>query len=277
MNWKKLITAFSVVGLISAGVLAVYANDGFTQVKPFIYDPAKTHLVQGTWLDGIGCPTGAKVAIYPATTPTGTFTAAGCLTGDSSDKTNQGLLLAKTGPLENNASAGAVLKNVKGITLTELGYDLRKPGATQNDTRGSHCDNGAPRFNVTTSDRFLVCRLQLPAPTVEASGDGWMRLRWTTGFDTGGQVTSFTGKVQSISIVFDDGQNIGPDNFGVAILDNIDVNPGGGGGGIGFGGRGGGGGQSRRDGRVEERRRLSGGGGPSFRSKLVRKGPPGEG
>lgn len=224
MNWKKLITAFSVVALFSAGALAVYAADGFNQAKPFIFDPAKTHLVQGTWLDGIGCPTGAKVATYPATTPTGTFTAAGCLTGDSSDKTNQGLLLVKTGPGNNNASAGAVLTNVKGIMLTEIGYDLRKPGATQNDTRGSHCDNGAPRFNVTTSTDSWFVGCNSPAPTVEASGDGWMRLRWTTGFDTSGQVTSFTGKVKSISIVFDDGQNIGPDNFGVAILDNIDVN-----------------------------------------------------
>ena len=93
MNRKRLITAFSVVALFAGGVLAVYAADGFNQAKPFIYDPGKTHLVQGAWLDGIGCPTGAKVATYPATSPTGTFTAGGCLTGDTSDKNNQGLLL----------------------------------------------------------------------------------------------------------------------------------------------------------------------------------------
>ena len=129
MTRKKLITAFGVVVLFSAGVLAVYAGDGFSQARPFIFDPGKTHLVQGTWLDGIGCPTGANVATYPATKPTGTFTAGGCTTGDPSDKTNQGLLLVKTGPGDNNASAGAVLQNVKGLTLTGLGYDLRKPGA----------------------------------------------------------------------------------------------------------------------------------------------------
>lgn len=224
MNRKQLITAFSVVGLISAGVLAVYANDGFTQVKPFIYDPAKTHLVQGTWLDGIGCPTGAKVAIYPATSPTGTFTAGGCPSGDSSDKTNQGLLLAKTGPLENNASAGAVLKNVKGITLTELGYDLRKDGADPGAAPGSHCGAGAARFNVTTSAGFWFVGCNSPTPTVTFSGDGWMRLRWTTGYKDG-VISPFTGTVQSISIVFDEGTiGAGPDNFGVAILDNIDVN-----------------------------------------------------
>ena len=30
--------------------------------------------------------------------------------------------------------------------------------------------------------------------------------------------------VKSISIVFDKGQDTGPDNFGLAVLDNIDVN-----------------------------------------------------
>jgi hypothetical protein len=226
MNRKKLITAFSVAALFSAGVLAVFADEGFSQAKPFIFDPAKTHLVQGTWLDGIGCPTGAKVATYPATTPTGTFTAAGCPTGDSSDKTNQGLLLVKTGPTSNNASAGAVLTNVKGITLTEIGYDLRKPGAA-GDAAGSHCGAGAARFNVTTSDGFWFVGCNSPAATVTASGDGWMRLRWTTGFksgDTSGLPSPFTGTVKSISIVFDESQDTGPDNFGVAILDNIDVN-----------------------------------------------------
>jgi hypothetical protein len=223
---KKLITAFGVVALFSAGVLAVYAGGSFNQAKPFIFDPAKTHLVQGTWLEGIGCPTEANVAIYPATRPTGTFTAGGCPSGDRSDKTNQGLLLVKTGPLENNASAGAVLKNVKGITLTEIGYDLRKPGADQNDVRGSHCGAGAARFNVTTSDGFWFVGCNSPAPEVTFSGDGWMRLRWTgpMGYKDGVTLSAITGTVQSISIVFDEGETVGPDNFGVAILDNIDVN-----------------------------------------------------
>lgn len=225
MNWKKLITAFSVAALFSAGVVAVYAAGSFNQVKPFSFDPAKTHLVQGTWLEGIGCPTGAKVAVYPATRPTDTFTAGGCPTAPS-DRTNQGLLLVKTGPSENNASAGAVLKNVKGTTLTELGYDLRKPGTDQNDVRGSHCGAGAARFNVTTSDGFWFIGCNSPAPEVVATGDGWMRLRWIgpTGYKDGVTLSTITGTVKSISIVLDEGPDVGPDNFGVAILDNIDVN-----------------------------------------------------
>jgi hypothetical protein len=30
--------------------------------------------------------------------------------------------------------------------------------------------------------------------------------------------------VSSITIIFDEGTDIGPDNFGLAVLDNIDVN-----------------------------------------------------
>jgi len=38
-------------------------------------------------------------------------------------------------------------------------------------------------------------------------------------------LTDITGlKVKSISIVYDEGQDTGPDNFGIAVLDNIDVN-----------------------------------------------------
>ena len=64
------------------------------------------------------------------------------------------------------------------------------------------------------------------------NGDGWIRLRW------GGTVplmafsaTTFTlvpvtGTVQRIVIVFDEGTDASgaPDQFGAAILDNIDVN-----------------------------------------------------
>jgi hypothetical protein len=188
--------------------------------------------VQAQCLDGIGCPTDAKVATYPSTTPTGTYTDPACLTGDKSDRKNEGLLLAKTGPTSNNASAVAEIKGVKGVTLTELGYDLRKVVSTT-DPRGSHCGAGAPRFDITTTDGFFALGCNSPAPTTQTAGDGWLRLRWGNG--TAGSIQAFkdnttltvvTGKVVSLSIVFDEGQdgNGGPDMFGLAVLDNIDVN-----------------------------------------------------
>ena len=39
-----------------------------------------------------------------------------------------------------------------------------------------------------------------------------------------GLLVSITGPVKSITIVFDEGTDTGPDNFGLAVIDNIDVN-----------------------------------------------------
>ena len=168
----------------------------FNQVDPFTFDPADTDLVASRWIHGIGCPPGD----------------AGCPTGDKSGRENAGLLLVKTGATANNASAGAVLKNVSGITLTELGYDIRS---------GSHCGAGAPRFNVVTTDgvtHFVGCAS--PPPAVMAKSAGWMRLRWTPAE----AFPPITSPVKSIAIVFDEGQDVPGDGSGSAIIDNVDVN-----------------------------------------------------
>ena len=92
---------------------------GFFQVKPQEFDPAKTGLVQAAWLDGTGCPTHATIALPNSdfTAPDGSapYDDTGCPTGDSKDQHFEGLLLAKTGPSGNFASAGAELNRVKGI------------------------------------------------------------------------------------------------------------------------------------------------------------------
>lgn len=211
-------------------------NEGFHKVIPGVFDPANTHLVQSTWLDGIGCPTDAAVAAYPSNTATTTYTDPACPIGsaDPKDKHNEGLLLVKTGPLENNASAGAELKKVRGITLHELGYDIRKHGGFSSPT-GSHCDGGAPRFNVYTTDGFwaVACSSPPPAGTTgsQTLGDGFTRLRWGDGTQVFGYFNNtallpITGTVQRIQIVFDEGTDLasGADQFGLAVLDNIDVN-----------------------------------------------------
>jgi hypothetical protein len=114
--------------------------------------------------------------------------------------------MAKTGPTPNNASAFAQLKDVPPPTITQLGYDLRKPDATD-DPRGSHCGAGAPRFNVVMSSGtiFIGC----DSAFVQSVGTGWIRLRW--GFHG---ITD----VKSIALVLDEGQDTGPDNFGAAVL-----------------------------------------------------------
>ena len=219
----------AVVLAIATGITVASADSpSFKTATPRTYDPAKTFLVEAAWLDGIGCPTNAKVATYPATHPTGTYTDAACAApGEPKDPRNQGLLLAKTGPTSNNAAAVADLKNVKGMTLRELGYDIRKVGTA--NLAGSHCGAGAPRFNVdtTTGSWFIACNS--PAPTTQVPGQGFTRLRWggtapLMGYDQTGSLTPITGTVTKIQIVFDEGQDAGPDNFGLAVLDNIDVN-----------------------------------------------------
>ena len=130
-----------------ATVNVVYAAVAvFNHVYPSKFDPGNTFLVQAAWINGIGCPTNAMTFDGVNHQP---YTDAACVTGDNRDHTNQGLLLAKTGPTTNDAAGRAHLVSVPSH-VTELGYDIRKPRSTA-DPSGSHCGAGAPRFNVTMS------------------------------------------------------------------------------------------------------------------------------
>jgi len=219
----RLRTVLTVLAILTLTAGAAYAAAKFT-VTASEFDPAHTFLVQAQWLDGIGCPTNAGVSA-DGSTITSHYTDAACTTGDSSDSHNQGLLLVKTGPTPNYAAAQADISGVSGIHLTELGYDLRKPRSFA-DASGSHCGAGAPRFDVITSDNvdhFVGCAS--PPPLQTATGVGFVRLRWTAAQ----LVAAFppilpTDSVKSITIIFDEGQDTGPDNFGLAVLDNIDIN-----------------------------------------------------
>jgi len=211
MKLRTFVASLAIV-VLTAGI--VYAADRFS-VRTGEFDPGNTFLVQAQWLDGIGCPNGTG------------YNDPACATGnDATDKHNQGLLLVKTGPTATNASAFAVISGVKG-PVTELGYDIRKPVSAVTDM-GSHCGAGAPRFNVETTTAFYFIGCNSPPAMQTASGNGWIRLRWGApliGFNTTTQsFTTVTGDVKSLSIVFDEGQDIGPDFFGLAVIDNIDVN-----------------------------------------------------
>lgn len=222
----RLLLAAAVVVMGTAGV-AYAAGPAFNQVKPEEFDPGHTMLVQAQWIEGIGCPTDAFT--FDGTSNTA-FTDAACASGDPRDKHNRGLLLAKTGPTANDAAATARLTQVPS-TVTELGYDIRKPGSSV-DPSGSHCGAGAPRFDIVTQDGsifFLGCNS--PAATSQSSSTGWTRLRWDAGTKVfpqlgGPQVRLDSLQVKEIVILFDEGQDAagGPDSFGLAVLDNIDVN-----------------------------------------------------
>src|SRR5439155_1032831 len=93
----------------------------------------------------------------------------------------------------------------------------------------------ATQFQVTTglfdpAKTFLVQAQWLdgigcnsPLATVTAASAGWLRLRWTSAQLLAAGIAT-NAQVKSITIVFDEGQDTGPDNFGLAVLDNIDVN-----------------------------------------------------
>ena len=199
------------------------SSDNKITVVPFEVDPNNVSLAKATWLSGTGC------APMGGTDP-------GCAAGgDDHDKKNEGLFLAKTGLTENFVAAGARINGIKGTVLTQLGYDLRKPGDTA-DPRGSHCGAGAPRFNVIIAGAtyFVGCN-SAPVQSPLGIAGGWIRLTWGTpatlatpgvlmAFGPMG-LTNISGMtIDAIQIIFDEGQDTGPDNFGVAILDNIRVN-----------------------------------------------------
>jgi len=226
MKLRTLIASLAILTLVSG---VAYAASRFAATASE-FDPGNTFLVQAQWLDGIGCPTNGRIAIanadFTGVSGTAPYSDAGCPTGDSSDSHNQGLLLVKTGPsVTNFAAAQADISGVRGIHLTELGYDIRKPRSFV-DSSGSHCGAGAPRFDVITSDNvdhFVGCAS--PPPLQTATGLGFLRLRWTAV-----QLAAAfppilpTDTVKSITIIFDEGQDVAPDNFGLAVLDNIDIN-----------------------------------------------------
>ena len=233
----------TVPALLCVLVSAPFAFAGGFSVVPSVFDPHNTHLVAAEWEGGIGCPTNATTDPFNPNPPYNLlgptpYTDPACPTGDPADTGNAGLLLVKTGPTLNDASAGAVLVGVQGTVLNELGYDIRKPGpGDQNDIRGSHCGAGAPRFNIVLAGQpndiyFLGCNS--PPPIMDTPGNGWQRLRWggtapllafSSGCPSNINPCDIKGKtVDSIEIVFDEGDDTGPDNFGLAVLDNIDVN-----------------------------------------------------
>jgi len=224
---KRLLIGSAVVAFLIFVAAAIAANTSH-QVKPAVFDPANSNLVQSGWLSGIGCPTSQDIqAFLPPnfdTTGTVTYMDTGCPTGDARDNSNEGLLLAKTGPTNNNAAGTARLKDVPS-TVTELGYDIRKGGAPASPI-GSHCGAGAPRFDIVTKSGaifFIGCNS--PPGTVTAASTGWTRLRWGASTLAFGQGTTPPAalsslNVKEIDIVFDEGTDQGQ---GFVFLDNITV------------------------------------------------------
>jgi hypothetical protein len=157
---------------------------------PYAYDPAGTNSVAATWVDGTGAST---------TTPT--------------DTRQQGLLLSKTSAASNQAQAGVVIRDVEGMTITELGYDIRT---------GGQCTATSPRFVVVTTDD-VVHKIGCSTGTAQpAPAAGWTRLRFDPASPAQTSPAIATGsKVKSIYLVLDNGPETGAS---MAVIDNININ-----------------------------------------------------
>jgi hypothetical protein len=130
---------------------------------------------------------------------------------------SQALILSKNGPTTDCSAAGADIKGVKGIKLTEIGFDIRN---------GGHCGSGAPRFNVEATDgSHFVGGCANGTQTPNTPQAGWTRVR----INPANPAQAFPpiapgATIKSISIIFDEGVDTGPDFSGMAIIDNIDIN-----------------------------------------------------
>src|SRR5579864_4702379 len=170
------------------------SSGGGLHAWAYVYDPAGTNTVAATWMDGTGA----------ASTSTATTAA---------DTRNQGLLLSKTSNASNQAQAGVVIRDVEGISLTQLGYDIRV---------GSQCTATSPRFVVVTTDD-VVHKIGCASGTAQpAPVAGWKRLR----FDPANPAQTVPAipagsKVKSIHLVHDGGPEAGSS---IVVLDNIDIN-----------------------------------------------------
>lgn len=106
----------------------------------------------------------------------GTFSEQACTAAaDLADTRVEGLLLAKTGITPNIASAFGRIVGIKGKTITELGWDIRKALGLASPN-GSHCGAGAPRWNVVIDGvlYFVGCNSGL----AQVDGQAWIRQRW---------------------------------------------------------------------------------------------------
>ena len=177
----------------SSGPVSPTTKHGAIAVVPFEYDPGKTDTVEASWVPGEG-------------------------QADQHGSKNEALLLTKLSKTATNAASGATVTNVKGITLTELGFDVRSDG---------HCGAGAPRFDVFASDgkdHFAGCASGTTTETLtDPQGNTYLRKRFDVSSTSANVFPPIPAgaTVKSISLIFDEGVDNGS---GWTYIDNIDIN-----------------------------------------------------
>jgi hypothetical protein len=218
MNRFGLLTVLLAIAL--SGVTASLAfgdddNNGNPQAIPFTFvgtaagctpGAAGSNIVTSAWLDGLGLPDDGSSNTAP-----------------TNRDPHSGLLLSKNGLTTDCSAAGATIEGVKGMMVTELGFDYRN---------GTHCGAGAPRFNLVTEDNVLHfiggCANATPTPAPQNPGE-WSRVRFNPASATQAFPPVLAGaKIKTLSIIFDEGTDtVGtedPRGVGLSVIDNIDIN-----------------------------------------------------
>jgi hypothetical protein len=106
--------------------------------------------------------------------------------------------------------------------LQILSFDISGFPGMPFGTANGYCGAGAPRFNVA-SDAAATCFLGcVHGQKQQDAQSGWWTISFRPPFTQyAGCEGGVTGSVRSISIVFDEGTDVGP---GSVVLDDIRVN-----------------------------------------------------
>jgi hypothetical protein len=163
--------------------------------QPYVYDPTSSGAVAAQWVDHIGAPV-----------------------QNGTNGARQGLLLSKNATAPAEAQAGVIITNAEGLTLTELGFDVRD---------GGQCSAISPHFVVVTTDGAVHVvggcgkGTTLPAPVI-----GWKRMRFDPSKPDQASPPITPGEqVKSLAVIVDQGPESGPSAAGgLVVLDNIDIN-----------------------------------------------------
>jgi hypothetical protein len=180
--------------------------------------PAGSRIVTSAWLGGMGLPDDGGSNTTPRD----------LATNPSKNDAHRGLLLSKNGPTADCSAAGATIKGVRGLRVTdtfELGFDYRN---------GGHCGAGAPRYNVVAKPpvgpntfHFVggcANGVKTPAPQDPLE---WTRVRFTNAQAFPPLVAG--SQIVSIELIFDEGTDElsvpdDPNGVGLAVVDNLDIN-----------------------------------------------------
>ena len=145
--------------------------------------------------------------------------------GQKGDTKQFGLYLQKHTASADFAAAGVrnmLIQPMPAASLNTLAFDISGFPDADFGVANGYCGAGSPRFNVV-SGAGVTCFLGCVHGTkTQDTQTGWWEIRFDTPFNAfPGCESGVTGNVTSISIVFDEGTDVGPGNV---VIDNIRIN-----------------------------------------------------